>query len=61
MYNNIVYLESLKIHKVDLTSFILTLGIKHIEQNSKILFNDKLKNKIKIVLPRDSNILRYNS
>lgn len=64
MYKDLIYSESLRRLGIniatDLTNLILIQGSTHIDLNSKVLFNKKLKNKIKVILPKEARILELN-
>jgi hypothetical protein len=61
LYKSVILEESIQrlgiILASDLTNMILIQGPKHIDRNSKIIFN---KNKVKIILPKDNKILELN-
>lgn len=64
MYKDLIYTESFKRFGIniaaDLTNLILIQGSTHIDLNSKVLFNKELKNKIKVILPKEARILSLN-
>jgi hypothetical protein len=64
MYKELIYSESFRRLGIniatDLTNLILIQGPTHIDLNSKVLFNKELKNKIKVILPKEARILALN-
>ena len=64
MYKNLIYNESFRRLGIniaaDLANLILIQGPTHIDLNSKVLFNKELKNKIKVILPKEARILALN-
>jgi hypothetical protein len=64
MYKDLIYTESFRRLGIniatDLTNLILIQGPTHIDLNSKVLFNKELKNKIKVILPKEARILALN-